>query len=61
VLRCSKGVFFTRYKMDHEEERIEMYRKRPHCPNGVQFDDATRQIQLIDCATNPGVHSNAYI
>ena len=37
-----------------------MYRTRPHRRDGVEIDDLTGQIRLLDCATNPGVLSKAY-
>lgn len=62
MLRCSKTIFFTLYKEGKEQEREAMYRRRGHQAgkHGVMIDEETGQIQLNDCATNPGVLSKSY-
>jgi len=60
MMRCSYTTFFTVYKKGRENERLKMYRTRPHRRDGVRLDQEIGQIQLTDCATNPGVYSWAY-
>jgi SAM-dependent methyltransferase len=60
MMRCSYTTFFTLYKKGYEQERLAMYQTRPHRRDGVKIDEATGQIQIVDCATNPGVYSWAY-
>jgi len=60
MVRCSCTTFFTLYKSGYEQERLRMYLRRPHRRDGVRLDPEVGQIQLADCATNPGVYSGAY-
>jgi SAM-dependent methyltransferase len=61
MLRCSKSVFFTLYKVGNEDLRIKMYENRGHNISDIGVHkNSDEQIVLGDCAVIPNVKSRAY-
>ena len=60
MLKVARNVLFSVYQRGKEKKRVGMYKTRPHRDDGVVLSGDNGNVQLVDCATNPGVFSKAY-